>query len=133
MKVYLTRFSNFIQKYAFSKKHGKIVAIIVLISMILLFLYGSGWQLEDSEKLVNGFSISFGFAIILYAVLYALAYEIIPAIILIISYSIAYFLGAYPTAQDVMYAIGGIAMLVIFIKWAGKIKDPTKTVHPDEH
>lgn len=125
--------SRLIRKYAFSKEHGTPFALFILTAMALLFIYGAKGQLTDIDHLEGGFALSFGFALATYAALYALGN--FPYIFAagMSAYGIGSLFPDPSLPRDIFYAAGGIAMLIIFIKWASAIKNPTQKVHRDDY
>lgn len=119
-----------IQKYVFSKKYGKTAAYFFAFGMSVFYVVGLEGNYSDPESHLNGFVMAFGLAMIGYAVLYGLAYDPTLTSITIATYSVAAPLDA-SIMKDIINAIGGIALLAVFLRWGRKVKNPNVDLHPD--
>lgn len=129
----IEKLSQLIRKYVFSKEHGTPFALCALLSMALLYIYGTGWKPTDIDKAADGFALSFGGAMVIYAALYALANFAYLFVVGMFAYGLGSLFPETSLAHDVFYAAGGIAMFIIFIKWAAAVKNPIKKVHRDDY
>ncbi len=124
--------SRTVRKYAFSRDHGRPLVFVAVIGMAVLFTIGTKGQWTDVDKLSNGFGLSFGFILALYACLYALAYFPYIFVLGMTAYGIGSLFPDPSLPHDVFFAAGGLAMFIIFVKWAGAIRNPRKVVHRND-